>query len=167
MSLDTPDLTKASANAPDADTLGGYLATARLAQNMTLQQVSDVTKYHVSQLRAVEEQQWSKLPSGFVLRSIIKKYATAVGADENIALDKLAKATGNVTPQPNKNLKSSMDHKVNEQLNERIANSSSDTWLWILLIIVVLGIVGYIAFSQGMFSLDDVEFIKKWFGNNV
>lgn len=166
MSLDTPDLTQASANI-DADTLGGYLATVRLSKNMTLQDISEVTKYHVSQLRAIEEQQWSKLPSGFVLRSIVKKYAVVVGADENIALDKLAKATGNVTPQPNKNLKSSMDHRVNEQLNERIVNSSSGTWLWILLIFVVLGIVGYIAFSQGMISLDDVEFIKKWFSDNV
>ncbi|MDY3330824.1 MAG: helix-turn-helix domain-containing protein [Pelistega sp.] len=167
MSLDTPDLTKASANAPDIETLGGYLAAARLAQQMTVQQVSEATKYHVSQLRAIEEQQWDKLPTGFVLRSIVKKYAAAVGADIEVALDKLAKATGNVIPQPNKNLKSSINHKVNEQLNERIADSSNGTWLWILLIIVVLGIVGYIAFSQGMFSLDDFEFIKKWFGDNV
>lgn len=166
MSLDTPDLTKASLTPPDADTIGGYLQAARLQQNMTLQQVSDATKYHVAQLAAVEEHKWDKVPPGFVLRSIVKKFAVAVQADPEVALEKLAKATGNVVPATNKNLKSSMNHHVNEQLNERISSGAGGTWLWILLIIVVLVVVGYIAFSQGMFSLDDIAFVKKWFGNS-
>lgn len=166
MSLETPDLTKASLPPPDANTIGGYLQAARLQQNMTLQQVSDTTKYHVAQLAAVEAHQWDKVPSGFVLRSIVKKFAAAVHADPEVALEKLAHATGNVVPPTNKNLKSSMNHRVNEQLNEHISSSAGGTWLWILLIVVVLGVVGYIAFSQGMFSLDNIEIVKKWFGSS-
>lgn len=166
MSSDTPDLTKASPNTPEADTLGGYLQAARLQQNLSLTQVSDMTKYHVSQLAAIEEHQWGKLPTGFVLRSIVRKFAAAVGADSEVALEKLAAATGNVIPATNKNLKSSMTLKVNEQLNEHITSGGGSTWLWIILIILVLAVVAYIAISQGMFNLDDIEFFKKWFGNN-
>lgn len=166
MSLDTPDLTKASPNAPDVETLGGYLQAARLQQNLSLAQVSEVTKYHVAQLSAVEDHQWAKLPTGFVLRSIVKKFAVAVGANPEVALEKLASATGNVRPTPHKNLKSSMNLKVNEQLNEHIAHNGGGTWLWIVLIILVLAVVAYIAITQGMFNLDDIELFKKWFGNH-
>lgn len=166
MSVETPDLTKASVNPPDAETIGGYLQAARLQQNMTLHQISEATKYHVAQLAAVEEHQWDKVPSGFVLRSIVKKFAVAVQADPEIALEKLAKATGNIAPATHKNLKSSMNHRVNEQLNEHISSNAGGTWFWILLIVIVLAIVAYIAFSQGMFSLNDIEFFKKWFGNS-
>lgn len=165
MISDTPDLTKASLNSPEADTLGGYLQTARLQQNLSLTQVSDITKYHVNQLVAIEEHQWDKLPTGFVLRSIVRKFAAAVGADSEVALEKLVAATGNVIPVTNKNLKLSMALKVNEQLDEDITSGGS-TWLWIILIILVLVVVIYIAISQGMFNLDDVELFKKWSGNN-
>ncbi len=159
-----PDLNKVSANAPDVDTVGGYLKNARLERHLELAQVSDMIKYHASQLRAVEEQNWSALPNGFVLRSIIKKFAVAVGANPDIALEKLAQATGNVAPPANnKYLKSSHNLKVNEKLNEHISSGSGGTWLWILLILAILVAVAYFAFTQGMFNIDDVEFIKKWF----
>lgn len=166
MSLDTPDLTKASPNTPDPETLGGYLQAARLQRQLSLAQVSEMTKYHANQLAAIEEHQWAKLPSGFVLRSIVKKFALAVGADAELALEKLATATGNVVPATNKNLKSSMNLKVNEQLNEHITSNGGGTWLWIILIVLVLAVVAYVAVTQGMFNLDNIEFLRNWFGKD-
>lgn len=167
MNQETPDLSKASLNEPNADSLGGYLRAKRLEKKWHLNDVSDYTKYHVYQLQAVEDEHWDKLPTGFVLRSIVKKFAVAVDADEVLALEKLSILTGNTAPvsakQLKANLKSSLNVNVKSTLLDTSTSRGSGTLFWILLIFIVLGVVAYIAFSQGMFNLNDIEFLKKWF----
>ena len=157
-----PDLTTESLVPPSTDSLGAWLRAHRLQRQMSLADVSESTKYHAKQLESLENNHWESLPSGFVLRSIVKKFAKAVGADEAKALERLAQETGNSVVSPDtKNLRTNYNLSMNEQLPDN--RRGSGAWVWILVILVLLVGAGYIAYDQGMVSAEDIEFISNWF----
>lgn len=157
-----PDLNKESLVPPSMDSLGGWLQSHRLQRQLTLADVSEATKYHIRQLESVENNQWASLPEGFVLRSIVKKFAKAVGADETTAMDLLSQATGTtVLNSETKNLRSNFAMSVNEQLP--VSRRGGGGWMWILVILILIFGAGYIAYDQGVVSAEDIEFIKNWF----
>lgn len=157
-----PDLSKESLSPPNTDSLGAWLQSHRLQRQINLADISEATKYHVKQLQALENNQWDALPPGFVLRSIVKKYAKVVGADESKAMEMLTQAIGaSALTADTKNLKTNFNISVNEQLPD--TRRGSGAWVWILVILVLLFGAGYIAYDQGMIAPEDIEFIKNWF----
>ena len=157
-----PDLNKESLEPPSTDSIGGWLRSHRLQRQMSLADVSESTKYHAKQLENLENNQWDALPTGFVLRSIVKKFAKAVGADETQALDLLAQVTGNSVPSADtKNLKTNLNLTMSEQITDQ--RRGGGAWIWILVILVLLFGAGYIALDQGIISAEDYEFISNWF----
>lgn len=162
MSQSMPDLTKESLVPPSTDSLGGWLQSYRLQRQLSLADISEVTKYHEKRLKALEDNQWDNLPMGFALRSIVKKFAKAVGADETTALELLAQATdnGSIVPET-KNLRSNYNINVNERLPRH--RRGSGVWMWILVILLILVGAAYIAYDQGIVTAEDLSFITNWF----
>src|SRR5258708_3988156 len=61
--------------------IGEILRTQRQQHNVTIEQLSKVTHIRVEYLRALEENQFEKLPSAVFVRGYIKSYSHAFGFD--------------------------------------------------------------------------------------
>lgn len=69
------------------DTFGSYLKNFRLRQDLTIETVAVRTKIAVHCLRAMEENAHDRLPPRAYVRSFIRAYADAVGANADVALN--------------------------------------------------------------------------------
>lgn len=162
-----PDLTRESAPQPEsAESLGGLLHASRIRKSLSLEELAATTKYSKWQLQALEEKNWDVLPQGFVLRALVRKYAVALGVDPELAVEMLARETGN-KPQVGKspNLVSSLDYKMSPTPTRESRGGGFSfftiIWLLLLVIVVVLGV----ALWQGAITFEDLNlgFVKDWF----
>ena len=62
-------------------TIGEILKTARVSRKLTLTDLSRLTKISLATLKALEKNQFVKLPSSTYIQGFIKNYAQAVGLD--------------------------------------------------------------------------------------
>jgi cytoskeleton protein RodZ len=65
------------------ETLGDYLKTAREAQNITLEEVSQATRIRRTILEAIENNNYDLIPPKVFTQGFIKSYASYLGLDEN------------------------------------------------------------------------------------
>jgi cytoskeleton protein RodZ len=71
--------------------IGPELRRAREARGLSLQQIADATKIPISSLRALENDEFHRLPGGIFTRGFIRTYAANVGIDgERLARAHLA-----------------------------------------------------------------------------
>ena len=68
------------------DSFGSYLKGFRLQRGMTVEAVAVRTKITVNSLRAIEENAHDRLPPRAYVKSFIRTYADAVGADADTAI---------------------------------------------------------------------------------
>lgn len=68
------------------DTFGSYLKGFREKQGLSIQTIAGDTKIAVHCLRAIEENAHDRLPPRAYVKSFIRSYADAVGADADVAL---------------------------------------------------------------------------------
>ena len=71
---------------PSGGTSTLELAAARTKKNLTLQQIADTTKISLLFLRAIEAEQFEKLPGGIFSTSYLRQYATCIGYDAAVLL---------------------------------------------------------------------------------
>lgn len=71
-----------------ASSLGQGLRAARLASGLSLQELSTATRVHVRYLTALEENDWSVLPSRVFSIGYVRAYAAALGLDEQLAVER-------------------------------------------------------------------------------
>ena len=98
MALDAGDAPEEFKSHPDwrdpvppitsAPTLGHGLRAARLASGRSLQELSTATRVHVRYLTALEENDWSVLPSRVFSIGYVRAYAAALGLDEQLAVER-------------------------------------------------------------------------------
>lgn len=69
------------------DTFGGYLKNFRLKQGLAIQTVAENTKIAVHCLKAIEENTHERLPPPAYVKSFIRTYADAVGANADVAVE--------------------------------------------------------------------------------
>lgn len=67
--------------------VGTMLQTARERQGTSLPQLAATTKIPVSLLRAIEENDFDKVPPGIFVRSFIRTYAAEVGISGDAAVE--------------------------------------------------------------------------------
>lgn len=70
------------------------LAQHRTHNGVTLEQIAEATKISMRFLRAIESEDYSKLPGGIYARSYLRQYAAAIGFDEDELLARYDRATG-------------------------------------------------------------------------
>jgi len=81
-------------------TLGEFLRSHREKSGVSLEEIADATRINVSQLRAIEDEDFSRLPGGVFTVSFVRQYARAVGADETQAADLLKARNSLTSPLP-------------------------------------------------------------------
>jgi cytoskeleton protein RodZ len=69
------------------DTFGSYLKDFRLKQDLSIETIARVTKIAVHCLLAMEHNDVEQLPPPAYVKSFIRTYADAVGANADVALD--------------------------------------------------------------------------------
>lgn len=152
--------------------LGQTLATLRAARGLTLAEISNRIKFSETQLRALESQSWASLPSGFMLRGMVKKYAQVLETDEQPLLQLLSQQPGIEGGQQavaasaaptNINLKRSTDYEIRDSYSR--SGRSSGTGLWLFVILLVLVVIAVYGFTRGWYTLQDLglESLQHWF----
>ncbi|MCB2146493.1 MAG: DUF4115 domain-containing protein [Deltaproteobacteria bacterium] len=68
------------------DSFGGYLKGFRMKQELAIQTVAENTKIAVHCLKAIEENAHDRLPPQAYVKSFIRTYAHAVGANADVAV---------------------------------------------------------------------------------
>ncbi|WP_372680645.1 helix-turn-helix domain-containing protein [Desulfosarcina sp.] len=69
------------------DTFGGYLKACRVKQELAIQTVAEKTKIAIHCLKAIEENAHDRLPPQAYVKSFIRTYADAVGANADVAAE--------------------------------------------------------------------------------
>ncbi|NLY65225.1 MAG: helix-turn-helix domain-containing protein [Alcaligenaceae bacterium] len=154
MTQENPDVLESPvAIQPEPDNLGSLLAMLRKKKGLSVADVSNQIKFSAMQITALECQDWSALPQGFVLKGLVRKYGQMLGADEQQLLDLLKRQTGAVVErQELKSLQSSADF----QSSEPYESSRSGTGMWLLVIILVIIVIAIYGYSREWFTLEDI-----------
>ena len=86
-----------SADKKDCTNLG--LACRRRKKQISLEQISEATKISIRALRAIETEEFKKLPGGIYSTSYIRQYAQAIDFDESQILALYYSVMG-IAPEP-------------------------------------------------------------------
>jgi cytoskeleton protein RodZ len=78
-------------------TAGTYLASARLQQGMSAQQVADQLKLSLRQVSAIESDQYQNLPAMVIVRGFVRSYAKLLKLDADIVVALLPKDAATVS----------------------------------------------------------------------
>src|SRR5574337_343930 len=81
-------------------TLGQYLRSAREAKGIDLHDAAQQTRISVNYLKALEEEDFSKLPGEVFVKGFLKNYARFLKLDELESLKRYAELTPQAQPQP-------------------------------------------------------------------
>ncbi len=79
---------------PNSQETRQRLAVIRQRNGLSLEQIADSTKISSRFLRAIEAEQYDKLPGGILSRSYLRQYAAAIGFDEDELLSWYYECTG-------------------------------------------------------------------------
>ncbi len=161
-----------SENVSPAPTLGRTLTELRTARGLTLGEISNRIKFSETQLRALESQSWETLPTGFMLRGMVKKYAQVLETDEQPLLQLLSQQPGisqdqhaiaNSSAATNINLRRSTDYEIRDSYSR--SGKSSGTGIWLVVILIVLIVIAVYGFSRGWYTLQDLglQSLQHWF----
>ena len=74
--------------------LGNILRREREARGISLEEIAAKTKIGIRLLRAIENEQFERLPGGLFNRSFVRQYARVLGVDEEIAVREYLQAFG-------------------------------------------------------------------------
>lgn len=81
------------------ETLGDYLKNKREAQNITLEEASQVTRIGKTILKALENNQFDLIPPKVFAQGFIKSYATYLGLDGSEAVKRYFEALDSLEPE--------------------------------------------------------------------
>lgn len=167
----SPDLTKESTPLPDEQaSLGAWLQSHRMKQNLAPSDIENITKYSSRQIKALENNEWDTLPTGFSLRALVRRYVKVLGLDEEEAMRRLEKEHGDASLKKIKadNMISSLDHEMGPIKTPIDESSGGARWLWLLLaLILIIIIVLFVLISQGVVdpAALHLDFLKNWFNS--
>jgi cytoskeleton protein RodZ len=123
------------------DRFGAGLKQAREARKLSLEDVSLATKIGVRFLKALEEEDFAKLPGGVFNKSFTRAYARELGLNEEEAVAGYLKASGGETvPEPNLEELAAARQREREIRHRPGAGFSQLPWGFISIALVVAAI---------------------------
>ncbi|MGO2909400.1 MAG: helix-turn-helix domain-containing protein [Leuconostoc citreum] len=131
--------------------IGEQLKAARLAKNMSLDDVQQITKIQVRYLEAIESNNLSVLPGDFYVRAFIRQYALAMGLNPEDLLGETRPASISRTNDL------SRAHRDNDgivragndtQLSTKSRLSNLLPTIWVILLVVIGLIVVWFALTH-------------------
>jgi cytoskeletal protein RodZ len=79
--------------------IGADLRRARMARNMSVEDISRATKITQTLIRAIESDDFAKLPGGLFTRGYLRAYAREVGLDAEELIERYRVGVGAMAPQ--------------------------------------------------------------------
>lgn len=146
LNLSSPELESHS------NQLGAFVAELRQARGLSYHDVSTRIKYSVPQLEALEQENWSALPSGVPLRWMIKSYARFLETDETVLLNLLDKTPGAQADVASNEVGKGADWNGSDMA--LYVEPTQRSWGWLLIIAVLLLITVFYALDQGWIPED-------------
>src|SRR5512139_971744 len=81
-------------------TLGSYLRTVREARNIDLREAAQQTRISINYLKAIEEEDFSKLPGEVFVKGFLKSYARFLQLNEDEVMARYAGLAKPAAPAP-------------------------------------------------------------------
>jgi cytoskeletal protein RodZ len=116
-----------------ADTFGEWLKRQRDLRDISLREISDVTKINLRYLEALEENRFATLPAPVFARGFLREYARYVGLDPDEVLNYYSAAQQEQEPESP------------SRPRPRRLHSSTQWFYGLVLTIVVIGLFGVVA----------------------
>lgn len=160
MSAGGPPRTDAAPDAfvPDAGgparaaaTAGGKLRAAREAAGLSVDVVAQQLKLAPRQVKAIENDDWQHLPGRTFARGFARNYARFVHVDPDTVLALLP--TADAAPALERPTLAASPRPMGEIPVERVTKPSSARWLFVLLLLVIVGAIAYYESSRLQFHL--------------
>ena len=125
------------------ETFGEYLRRERELRQITLQEVAEGTKIAIHMLKAMEADQWEKLPAELFIKGFVKSYAEFIGlVPEEVLLRyqqaKAEEGIGNTSAQ-----QGPVPDQLISSKSSYSKGSPSKFWWLALLLLAGLGAAGY------------------------
>lgn len=134
------------ADAAASGGVGATLKALRHARRLSLNEVSSRLKFTSRVLQSLEDEEWSRLPTGVSLRGLVKNYGRFLGADVQALLTMLDNQVGSTAPRPV--IVQSSGAPVPADLAIQ-AEPVNRPWGWFVVIFVLLVVAGFYAIERG------------------
>lgn len=131
------------------DGVGSTLKTLRQTRRITLSDASARLKFSTRQLQALENEQWSDLPTGLPLRGMVKNYARFIEADVDAVMVMLENQTGNAAAPKVGIAPVEGGHAFTPSNLPAQGESGGFSWVWFIVIVLVLVAAGFYAIDRG------------------
>ncbi len=129
--------------AVNSETFGEYLRRERELRQITLHEISEGTKIAIYMLKAMESDQWDKLPAEIFIKGFVKSYAEYLGlVPEDVLLRyEQAKAEGSLGKgvEPT----NAIPKRIVSTRHRSSSKSSKGLWIFLLLALVAAAAAGY------------------------
>lgn len=133
-------------DAVSATGLGNTLRALREAQRLTPSEVSARLKFSISQVDALETEQWDRLPTGMPLRGFVKNYGRYLEADVDALMIMLDHQVGPVkTSFVNAGTPSSLAPTDLHVQGDPVRRP----WGWLVIILALLFVAAFYAIERG------------------
>ena len=133
--------TQVKAGAAAGATAGAKLRAAREAAGLSIESVAQQLKLAPRQVTALEEDDWQRLPGRTFVRGFARNYARFVHLDPDAVLALLP--ASDTSPALSRPALAASPRPIGEIPAERIATASAARWLVPLLLLAVVGVIGY------------------------
>jgi len=121
---------------------GRELQLERQRRHITLESVAEGTKVPTRHLRALEQEEYGQLPGGVFNKGIVRSYCRHLGLDEHEWLQRFPDVLP-ADPEPDWS-----SFAENVRRNRQFRNAQTrKRWLGILLMLLVLGALGWMAWK--------------------
>ena len=148
----TSDTETAPASAgPGRATAGAKLKAAREAAGLSLDAVAQQLKLAPRQVKALEDDDWQRLPGRTFVRGFARNYARFVRLDPDALLALLP--APDTTPSLERPTLAPSRRPMGEIPIERVARPSATRWLIPLVLVAVVAGIAYYAFARPQFRL--------------
>src|SRR5690606_32500443 len=132
---------------PSLAQVGAFIRQLREARGLTIADVSTRIKYSSAQIKALEVDDFARLPKGAALRGMVRNYARLLNADEQAVLSMLDQQAGTAPMPPiARRTSASWAHGADMPL---YAEPKQKAWGWFLIIGVLLLVILFYALDRG------------------
>jgi len=138
--------TERTSDAPETTTAGAYLRASREAAGLSVDVVAQQLKLAPRQVRAIEEDDYARLPGRTFVRGFVRNYARLLGIDSDALLSILPGSEAQ-TPLERQTITSS-GRPMGEMPADAGRRHSWARWLIPLALLAIIGVAAFYEFSR-------------------
>jgi cytoskeleton protein RodZ len=126
--------------------LGDLLRTTREEQNLSIEQVEEITRIRHVFLEALEDERFEDLPGGVYARGFLRTYGRLLGLDPEELMQRYRRITHTTSPE--------VPQILNEPLMPRSRSSIWPALFVSVMLLAVLGLIGWYLYNRLYLGVD-------------